>query len=209
MKIILYKSILFTLSMLIFILMSEKIFNFKDISRYVTDQKVGKLEEPWYHKSLRYFMITIEQNISEYLIVNVVCSLIGGFLAKKFKIPQLLFLNHTFYILISFLIINFIAMKYFISKNESARGEPTDSPDSPSDGYIDPNDGDERNEDEGINVSLKTKLNSTNVFKQIGLYSTMSIENYPITILLVSGFAFSSDIIINIISNIFNLEESE
>ena len=44
MKIILYKSILYTVSMLIFILLSEKIFKFKDIDKYVTDQETGKIE---------------------------------------------------------------------------------------------------------------------------------------------------------------------
>ena len=203
MKIILYKSILYTVSMLIFILLSEKIFNFKNINKYVSDQENGKLEEPWYHKSLRYFMITIEQNLPEYFISNISCSLIGGILSKNFKIPQLLIFNYAFYVLITFFILNFISKIYFekVIKN---RTEPTDPPDSPN--YIDPNDGDE---EEGEDVNLETKLNSSNIFSQKGLFSIMSINNYPITILLVSGFAFSSDIFIKILSNIFKLEASE
>ena len=38
------------------------------------------------------------------------------------------------------------------------------------------------------------------------LHSMMSIDNYPITILLVFGFAFSSDILLKILSKIFKLK---
>ena len=149
-------------------------------------------------------MITIDQNLPEYFISNITCSLIGGIqFSKNFNIPQLLIFNYAFYVLITFFILNFISKKHF-EKVIKRRSEPNDPPDSPD--YIDPNDGDEEGEDD---VSLETKLNSSNVFTQKGLYSMMSIDNYPITILLVFGFAFSSDIIIKILSKIFKLEESE